>query len=111
MDFFDSSTVQGGIVRVERTDPRHLAGKVHKQEDTGGEASKNFGGLVSDALNRVNDLSQQSSEMSQQFITDPESVDAHDVTIAMSKANLAVSMTKKVVDEALQAYNKIINLR
>jgi flagellar hook-basal body complex protein FliE len=88
-----------------------MAGKVHEQEDTGGEASKNFGGLVTDALNRVNDLSQKSSQLSQQFITDPESVDAHDVTIAMSKAKLAVSMTNKVVNEALQAYNKIINLR
>jgi flagellar hook-basal body complex protein FliE len=111
MNILDSGAVQGGIVRVAQTHPQHMAGKVHKAEDTGGEASKNFGGLVTDALNRVNDLSQQSSQLSQQFITDPESVDAHDVTIAMSKASLAVNMTKKVVDEALRAYRDIINLR
>ncbi len=111
MNGIESSMAHGGIVRLDQTNPRHLAGKVHQQEDTGGEAAKNFGGLVSDALNEVNDTAQKSSQLSQQFITDPESVDAHDVTIAMSKANMAVSMTKKVVDEALKAYNNIINLR
>ena len=45
------------------------------------------------------------------MITDPDSVDVHDVTIALAEANLALSMTKAVVDRALAAYREIINVR
>jgi flagellar hook-basal body complex protein FliE len=45
------------------------------------------------------------------MITDPDSVNVHDVTVALAEANLALSMTKAVVDRALAAYREIINVR
>jgi flagellar hook-basal body complex protein FliE len=107
---FDPAGAQGHVVRLAQTNPRHLQGRVHEAEESS-TGAKNFGNLVSDALNGVNDLTRESSQLTQQFITDPDSVDPHDVTIAMNKANLAVSMTKSVVNEALKAYREIINLR
>jgi flagellar hook-basal body complex protein FliE len=107
---FDPTSAQGHMVRLSQTNPRHLSGSVHEAEESK-TGAKNFGNLVSDALNDVNDLTKESEQLTQQFITDPDSVDPHDVTIAMNKANLAVSMTKKVVDEVIKAYTEIKNLR
>jgi flagellar hook-basal body complex protein FliE len=50
-------------------------------------------------------------DLTQRMITAPDSVDVHDVTIALAEANLAISMTKAIVDRALTAYREIINVR
>ena len=62
-------------------------------------------------LNGANDLQLEADRLSQQMIINPDSVDTHDVTIALAQANLAVSLTKAVVDGALEAYSNIINMR
>ena len=49
--------------------------------------------------------------LSQKMVTDPGSVNVEDVTIALADANLALSMTKAIVDRALAAYREIINIR
>jgi flagellar hook-basal body complex protein FliE len=64
-----------------------------------------------DSLTRVSDLQKQHDQLSVQAVVNPDSVDPHDVTIAAAKANLSLSITKAVVDRALQAYQKISNLR
>ncbi len=105
-----SNQVSGHMVPLERTNSRHMAGKLTQpQQENGG--SLDFGQMVFDRLQETNSLSQQSAQLTQQYITDPDSVDAHDVTIAMSKANMAVSLTKSVVDASLKAYREISNLR
>lgn len=105
-----SSQVSGHIVPLELTNPRHMTGKLTQAQQQGSE-NLDFGKMVFDKLQEANSLTQESTQLSQQFITDPDSVDAHDVTIAMSKANFAVSLTKSVVDGALKAYREISNLR
>ena len=50
-------------------------------------------------------------DLAQKMITDPNSVNVEDVTIALADANLALSMTKAIVDRALAAYREIINVR
>ncbi|MCF7915332.1 MAG: flagellar hook-basal body complex protein FliE [Spirochaetaceae bacterium] len=105
-----SSQVSGHIVPLELTNSRHMTGKLTQPQQQGSE-KLDFGKMVFDKLQEANSLTQESTQLSQQFITDPDSVDAHDVTIAMSKANFAVSLTKSVVDGALKAYREISNLR
>jgi flagellar hook-basal body complex protein FliE len=109
MDFLSANQVSGDMMTLKRTHPLHLnpAGEMtnEKQRGTG------FGQVLMDALNGVNNLQQESTSISQQALIDPESVDAHDVTLAMSKANLSLSITKAVVDKALRAYQEITNLR
>jgi flagellar hook-basal body complex protein FliE len=100
----------GDVVTVARTNPKHLAGVGEPStEKKGVEAA--FGELLLKALNGVNDSQVTAVNLAQQMITDPESVDVHDVTIALAEANLALSMTKAVVDRALAAYREIINVR
>lgn len=108
MAFLSALDVTGDAVNLAKTHFAHMGGIDDKVE-----SGKNgdFGSLLMEALNGVNQLQLESESMSTQIVTDPDSVDAHDVTIALSKANLAVSMTKAVVDRALQAYSTIINMR
>ncbi len=112
MALFSASEVHGDAVGLARTNPGHLRSRhrtpAAEAAESGGDR---FGAMLLRALNGVNDLQLESDSLGQQMITDPDSVDAHDVTIAMSKASLAVSITKAVVDEALQAYQNIINIR
>jgi flagellar hook-basal body complex protein FliE len=105
-----TGNISGHVVDLQRTHPNHMASKLHPQTGTAAEG-KNFGRVLTDTLEDVNGLAQESTQLTQQYIIDPDSVDAHDVTIAMSKANLAVALTKSVVDGALNAYKEIINLR
>jgi len=63
------------------------------------------------ALGSVNNSQRKAMDLSQAMVTDPNSVNVEDVTIALADANLALSMTKAIVDRALAAYREIINVR
>jgi flagellar hook-basal body complex protein FliE len=113
MNILSGNNAAGDIVRLARTDTMHISGKVHAHKEALDPQveGQSFGSLVTDALTATSNMEQDSNALAQQFIIDPESVDVHDVTIAMGKANLAVSMTKSVTDAALRAYREIINIR
>jgi len=110
MSFLDISQVSGNAIDVLRTNSAHIPGRLHEgiEEEPG---ASSFSDMVLDALNGVNDLAQESTNITEQYIINPDSIDVHDVTIAMSKANLAITLTKSVVDNALKAYREIINIR
>ncbi|WP_319477450.1 flagellar hook-basal body complex protein FliE [Marispirochaeta aestuarii] len=110
MDIFDSMHVSGHKIGLERTNPRHLSGKLPQNQSEDSSAT-GFSQAMVKALNGANALQQESTSLTQAMLTDPESVDSHDVTIAMAKANMAVTMTKSVVDGAIRAYKEIISLR
>jgi len=117
MDYLSVRELRGDAVRLTRTDPRHLGGfsKVSEANRAGSAPAASpeadFGELLARAFNQANELQHNSMELGQQLITDPESVDIHDVTIAMAEANLSLSMTKAIVDRALRAYKEIISTR
>ncbi len=111
MNSLDLNQVSGNYVDVLRTNSEHIPGRVHAGEQEVDNSASTFSEMVIDALNGVNDLAQESTALTEQYIINPDSVDVHDVTIAMGKANLALSMTKSVVDNAIKAYREIINIR
>ncbi len=104
------SMAMGDVVKLARTNPNHIVGIGEHPAKAGG-AEQAFGDLLLSALNQVNDAQATAVDLTQQMITDPESVNVHDVTIALAEANLAISMTKAIVDRALAAYREIINVR
>jgi len=109
MNFLAPNQVSGNTINLWRTDPRHLAGF----GESGGQAGSGggFGQMLMDGLNQVNDLQQQHAKLAVQAITDPSSINAHDLTIAEAKANMALNITKNVVDRVIRAYQDIINVR
>ena len=110
MNILDLNQVTGGIVDLQRTNPAHIQGAMAKGLSNE-QSAETFSNLVLDALNGANSLAQESTRLTEQYIINPDSIDVHDVTIAMGKANLAISMTKSVVDGAIKAYREIINIR
>jgi flagellar hook-basal body complex protein FliE len=108
----------GDLIGLRVTDPRHftdggaLAGAGAAGTAGGGTGPESaFGSLLANALGSVHDSQLKGMELTQKMITDPESVSVNDLTVALAEANLALSMTKAVVDRALSAYREIINVR
>jgi len=111
MALLNANQALGDLVTMNLTNKNHL-GASGKQEEVKGEAFDSvLGRVVSGGISQANQLQQDSFSLNQAFITDPDSVDSHDVTIAMQKANMAIQITKAVVDGALQSYREIINMR
>lgn len=108
MNIFTPQGVYGDLIGLDRTHPNHLDSRIHPEKKAG---TKDFASTLVKALEDTNQLVHNSTGLTASYITDPESVDAHDVTLAMAKANLGVQMTKAVMDGAIKAYREIINLR
>ena len=110
MDFLNVDQVRGDLIDMKRTHPRHLnaEGDVPASREKPGTG---FGQVLTQAISGVNDLQQNTSELAERMIVDPDSVDAHDVSIAIAKANTSLQMAKTIVDSALRAYRDIISIR
>ena len=102
----------GDVVKLARTNPLHIAGAGEDAVSTArGDSEQKFGTLLMGALGSVNNSQLKAMDLSRAMVTDPNSVNVEDVTIALADANLALSMTKAIVDRALAAYREIINVR
>jgi flagellar hook-basal body complex protein FliE len=63
------------------------------------------------ALDQVSGYQQFASSLEQQAITDPESVDVHDVTTAQAKAMLSLNIARTVLSRVVQGWRDLINTR
>jgi flagellar hook-basal body complex protein FliE len=64
-----------------------------------------------EALDKVSGDQQRASSLAQQAITDPESVDIHDITIAQAKAEMSLNITRNVLSRLVQGWRDLINTR
>ncbi len=64
-----------------------------------------------EAFDKVNGAQQRTDAISQQLITDPDSVDVHDVTIAMAEASLSLNIAQTVIDRVVKSWNEITTTR
>src|SRR3989304_254264 len=126
MDLLSAAQAYGHRIALKTSDPRHIAaGKLatpgnglletRRAPQIAGSpaeaAEGSFGGMFLQALGQVNQQQLRAQDLSQALITDPESVDIHDVTIALAEANLSLSLAKAVIDRAIRAYREIVNIR
>ena len=115
MDLISSTQALGQQITLRTTDPRHIGGQAraagYAADKAPADAEASFGKLFFQSLGQVNDLQVRAQDLSQALITDPDSVDIHDVTVALAEANLALSMTKAIIDRAIRAYREIVNIR
>jgi flagellar hook-basal body complex protein FliE len=63
------------------------------------------------AFDQMNTKQQKTDELAQKMIVDPDSVDAHDVTIAMAEANLSLKIAQSVIDRVIKGWNDITTTR
>lgn len=110
MSVIDTSSAIGNVIEMAKTNAGHLDSNGQKSfsvgEDRGG-----FGNLVADAIGRVSDQQMNADQLFERMITSPDSVEPHDVTIAMAQAEMSLNLTKAIVDRAVKAYNDITAMR
>ncbi|MCL2410296.1 MAG: flagellar hook-basal body complex protein FliE [Treponema sp.] len=83
--------------------------------DTVGAGSITRAGTFEDAmlqaLDRVSGAQQQASNLQQQAIINPGSIDIHDITIAQAEANMALGITRNILSRLVQGWRDLINTR
>lgn len=75
------------------------------------EDGKSFQSYLLDALESVNSNQMDVSKIQEKIITNPEEVDIHDVTIAMSKARMSLNLAQTVIDRLVSGWNEISTTR
>ncbi|HWU24025.1 MAG TPA: flagellar hook-basal body complex protein FliE [Nocardioides sp.] len=77
---------------------------------TSGANGAEFGNLVIDGLDRLEGLTDKADKLSVQAATGDLS-NIHDYTIAASEAQVATQLTVSVRNQALEAFNKILQMQ
>ncbi|MCL2481661.1 MAG: flagellar hook-basal body complex protein FliE [Spirochaetaceae bacterium] len=111
MELLKFNQVSGHRIMLETTDPKHFAGRINSTTGRLEKENPTFADKMFEALHGVNKLQQETNDLSLKMVTDPDSLDAHDITIAIAKSNAALAMTKAIVDKAIQAYKEILSFR
>ena len=75
------------------------------------KTSVSFDNYLIDAVNKMNDQQMNVADIEQKLITEPESVDIHDVTVAMAKARMSLNLAKTVIDRLVQGWSEITTTR
>jgi len=126
MNVYTPTLVTGDKIPMTVTNPRHMVPQVGDFKASGSalaalgdqvgaqgvlDGAGSFEKAMLQALDSVNSDQNESTDLMQTMITDPESVDPHDVTIAMAKANLSLNIARTVLSRVVQDWKEIINTR
>jgi len=126
MNIYTPTLVSGDKIPMTVTNPRHMVPQVGDFKASGSalaalgdqvgaqgvlDGAGSFEKAMLQALDSVNSDQNESTDLMQTMITDPESVDPHDVTIAMAKANLSLNIARTVLSRVVQDWKEIINTR
>lgn len=72
---------------------------------------QSFEQVLLQAFDKMNQKQTKVDSLSERMIVAPDSVDPHDVTIAMAEASLSLKMAQTVIDKAIKAWNDITTTR
>ena len=110
MTFYTFDQNVSNILTVKPPEQRLLE-SIESLKNEKPDPEKSFGKLFIDALSEVNELQMKPHELTEKMITEPDSIDIHDITMALAEAQLSLSMTKAIVEGAIRAYKEIISIR
>jgi flagellar hook-basal body complex protein FliE len=108
-----------------RTHPQHMDGSESLYEIDGNSIVRHAKKIGADkitgagtfetamlqALDRVSGSQQRASALIQEAIINPDSVDAHDITIAQAEASMSFNITRNILSRLVQGWRDIINTR
>lgn len=104
-----------GNVDMVRTSPLHAGTSplLGAGRNTEGEVSErgSFESFLMDAVSQMNSQQVDVNRIQEQIITDPDSVDIHDVTIAMAKAKMSMNLAQTVIDRVISGWNELSQTR
>jgi flagellar hook-basal body complex protein FliE len=75
----------------------------------GGEGD--FAHTLMDVMKEVNNSQQNATKVQNDFMTGRQTVDFHDLEIAMQRANIAMNLTMSVRNKVLDAYQEISRMQ
>lgn len=103
-----------GTLQMVRTNAQHYGtGNLVSPQQNSNPSNVNstFKDYLLQGLNTVNTQQNDVSKLQEQLITDPDSVDVHDVTIAMQKARMSLNLAQTVIDRLVTDWNEITTTR
>ena len=63
------------------------------------------------AFDDMNSLQMEPARLAEKMIVEPDSVEAHDITIAMSRANMSLRLAQTVIDRIVRGWSEITSGR
>lgn len=107
--------VTGDLVSLARTNPLHYTAngtlEAEQKPKSSDSSIGSFGDAMLKAMDGVNADQAKSTDLVQQMLVDPDSVDAHDVTIAMAEASLSLNLARTIMSRVVTAWKDVINTR
>ncbi len=109
-----------GTLNLVRTNPAHIGSEpltsvmaqpLRKEKETAKNEKNSFESFLMGAMDSVSNKQMESDKIAQQLIVDPDSVDVHDVTIAMAQASLSLNLAQTVIDRVVKDWNEITTTR
>ncbi|MDR2601308.1 MAG: flagellar hook-basal body complex protein FliE [Spirochaetaceae bacterium] len=109
-NFSDKNSVSliGHGNQIVSTGEKTGAGAVLRDGAAGGLS---FSDEMLKAIDKVSAMENRASQLSVQAITDPASVDAHDLTIAEAEAAMSLNIARTILSRLTQAWKDVINTR
>lgn len=109
-----------GTLELNRTNPAHIGtapvqNLLQKESsESAGKSEKTKGKFETYLLEAMDSMNSQQvnvSHIQEKLITDPDSVDIHDVTTAMAKAQMSLSLAQTVIDRLVSGWNELSTTR
>ena len=75
-----------------------------------GQPEKKMGTFEAYLMKAVGEMNEQQLDVgrkTEQFLTDPDSVDIHEITGAMAKAQMSLSLAQTVIDRVVSGWNEL----
>ncbi|AEL18476.1 flagellar hook-basal body complex protein [Borreliella bissettiae DN127] len=99
-------------VNLVKKNPLHFDANLFSSKSNAKDNDiETFKDVLINSITDVNKSQLNVSKVTEQAILRPSSIDVHDVVIAMSRANMNLSLLKAVVERGVKAYQDIINIR
>jgi flagellar hook-basal body complex protein FliE len=90
-------------------DMRALAAEMERQKPVGEGTGADFGAVLQDSIDKVNDAQQRASDLATAYQLG-EDVDLTEVMIEVQKASLAFRAMTEVRNKLVNAYQEIMNM-
>lgn len=99
-------------MRALKAQSQAFSNVVDREQSTGVQNvnGPKFSDLMSQALNKVNDVQQASSSMQKAYMQGDPNVDITDVMVASQKAGVAFDATVQVRNKLVEAYRDVMNM-
>lgn len=104
-----------GSLELNRNNPAHMgSSSVNTDINVGGISGNEgvaktgtFKNYLMEAVDKMNSQQLNVSALQEQVITDPDSVDIHDVTTAMAKAQMSLNLAQTVIERLVKGWTDL----